>query len=382
MRRRFTPLNPPPALALTQGVSRFRLLRLIAVAGLLLICGLQIILVIRYAAEVLPLGGDARSYIAAARAIIHGQAPIGANVTSFLPEAGPDIPVYLYPPFLALLLVPLGLLPYSTALIIWLVVVLVATLALIPLLRPLVGWAAASAGVLFFLPTWQSLWLGQVNALIAVALALALLACLRGQEARAGLSLTIGALLKITPLIALLVLARRRHWRAVAAAGATAAVVVVLSLPFVSLEAWYSGSLYALTNTWTSPLLLSWTAILRRQPGLVATAGPLALSALMLALTLIRSRAGTPLLSLAAAYILPLLISGIVWQYQALVALPALAVLWHHSTRGRAIAFATWLAISLLGGIWQPVTLTLCWVVCCWPQLLGTPDAVPGSEAA
>jgi Glycosyltransferase family 87 len=375
MRRRFTPLDSPHSTDLAQGVSRFQLLRLSAVAGLLLVCGLQIILVIRYAAEVLPLGGDARSYIAAARAVLHGQAPIGGNVTGFLPEVGPDIPFYFYPPFLALVLVPLGVLPYSTALTIWLVVVLAATLALIPLLRPLVGWAAASIGVLFFLPTWQSLWLGQVNALIAVTLTLALLACLRGQQARAGLSLAIGALLKITPAVALLVLARRRYWRAIVAAGAATVAVVALSLPFVSLSAWYGGSLYALTNTWTSPLLLSWTAILRRQPGLAATAGPLVLSALMLAVTLIRSRSGAPLLSLAAAYILPLLISGIVWQYQALVGLPALAVLWRYSARGRTIAFATWLAITLLGGIWQPVTLTLCWMVCCWPQLLGPPNA-------
>jgi hypothetical protein len=265
---------------------------------------------------------------------------------------------------------------------IWLIIVLAATLALIPLLRPLVGWAAASIGVLFFLPTWQSLWLGQVNALLAVTLALALLACLRGQEARVGLSLVLGAFLKVTPVIALLVLARRGRWRVISSACALTLAVVLLSLPFVSLEAWYSGSLYALTSTWTLPQLVSWTAILRRYPGLVGTAGPLVLSTLMLAITLIRSRNGDMLLALAGAYILPLLISGIVWQYQALVVLPALAVLWRHSGRGRMITFVTWLAITLLGGVWQPILLTLCWVGCCWPQLLGPPDVAVGSETA
>jgi hypothetical protein len=382
MRQRLTPLDPSQALGRKQSFLSSRLLRLTALVGLLLICGLQIILVIRNAAGVLPLGGDARSYIAAARALQQGHVPMGENVASFLPEAGPDIPVYLYPPFLALILLPLAPLAYPTAMAIWLIIVLAATLALIPLLRPLVGWAAASIGVLFFLPTWQSLWLGQVNALLAVTLALALLACLRGQEARVGLSLVLGAFLKVTPVIALLVLARRGRWRVISSACALTLAVVLLSLPFVSLEAWYSGSLYALTSTWTLPQLVSWTAILRRYPGLVGTAGPLVLSTLMLAVTLIRSRNGDMLLALAGAYILPLLISGIVWQYQALVVLPALAVLWRHSGRGRMITFVTWLAITLLGGVWQPILLTLCWVGCCWPQLLGPPDVAVGSETA
>ena len=72
-------------------------LRSVAIIGLLLLCSVRIITVIAGAATVLPLGGDARSYIAASQAIIHGLPPIGTNGAPFLPEAGSDIPVYLYP---------------------------------------------------------------------------------------------------------------------------------------------------------------------------------------------------------------------------------------------------------------------------------------------
>jgi hypothetical protein len=350
-------------------------LYVIAAAGLLILCAARIGLVLSSAAGVLPLGGDANAYLAAARAILHGEAPIGQNGARFLPEAPVGIPPYFYPPLLALALVPLASLPYPAALYLWLALVLASTVLLAFVLRPLVGWPLALAGVLFFLPTWESLWLGQVNALIAVLVGLMLRLSEREQDWPVGVALALGALLKVTPLLAGLVLLAQRRWRSIGAALLTTLGVVILSLPLVPLDTWYRGAIYALRSDEWSPLFLSWTAILRGQPGLIGTFGPPALIIAMLALTAWRSRAISLRFGLAAASLLALLLPTIIWHYTAILALPALALLWRHSPRARLIALATWALISLVGGICQPLMLTLCWCACCWPQLLGAEEA-------
>ncbi|MEI7770216.1 MAG: glycosyltransferase family 87 protein [Chloroflexales bacterium] len=349
-------------------------LRAVAVAGLLIMCGLHIVLVISSAAAVLPLGGDANAYLAAARAITHGQLPVGENGTPFLPEAGAGIPPYLYPPFLALALVPLASLPYPAALYLWLILVATTTVFLIYLLRPLVGWAAAIIGVLFFLPTWESLWLGQINALVAVLITGMLRENGRRRAGTLGVALALGTLLKVTPVLAALIFVAHRRWRSIGVAALTLTGVVILSLPLVSLDAWYSGSLYALRSAERSSLFLSWTAILRNQPGQASLIGPPVLIISTLIITAWRSRCISFRFGLAATAILPLLISSIIWHYTAILALPALAVLWQHNPRARLIALTTWAFIALIGGVWQPVMLSLCWCVCCWPRLLGPED--------
>ncbi|MEI7644784.1 MAG: glycosyltransferase 87 family protein [Chloroflexales bacterium] len=349
-------------------------LKAVAVVGLLIMCGLHIVLVISFAANVLPLGGDANAYLAAARAILHGQLPIGENGTAFLPEAKAGIPPYLYPPLLALALIPLAILPYPAALSVWLILVAATTILLIYLLRPLVGWAVAIIGVLFFLPTWESLWLGQINALVAVLIAVMLRETDRRKDATLGVALALGTLLKVTPVLAALIFMYHRRWRSIAVAALTLVSIVILALPLVSLDAWYIGSLYALRSTERSAFFLSWTAILRNQPGQTSLIGPPVLIISMLMLTAWRSRFISFRFGLAATAILPLLISGIIWHYTAILALPVLAVLWQHTLRARLIALTTWTFITLIGGIWQPIMLSLCWCVCCWPHLLGPED--------
>ncbi len=363
-------------MALTLTPSQRSRIYAIAMAGLIILCGLRIALVLSSVVGVLPVGGDANAYLAAARAILHGQSPVGGNGAQFLPEATAGIPPYLYPPFLALALLPLAALPYPASLYLWIALVAAASALLIYVLRGFVGWPAAVAGVIFFLPTWESLWLGQVNAIVAVLMAVTLRMSGQQRDRSLGVALGLGVLLKITPVLGLLALVARRRWRSIAAAAITIIGVVALSLPLIPLDAWYSGALSALRNTDDSPLFLSWTAILRHQRGLVGALGPPVIIISMVAVTAWRSRSVSLRLGLAAAFILPLLISNIIWHYTAILALPALAVLWQHSMRARLIALATWALISLIGGVWQPVMLTLCWCICCWPQLLG-PEAAP-----
>jgi hypothetical protein len=343
----------------------------IAIASLLIICALRIGVVITAAAGLLSLGGDANAYLAAARAISYGETPVGENGARFLPEAKVGIPPYLYPPLLALVLIPLASLPYPVAMFVWLTLVLATTVLLIYVLRPLVGWAVAAISVLFFLPTWESLWLGQINVLIAVLLAVMIRMNDLRQDSHLGVALALGTLLKITPVLSIMILVAHHRWRSIWIAALTLISAVILSLPLVSLDTWYQGSLYALRSTATSPLFLSWTALLQRQPGLISTIGPPIIIVSMLTITAWRGRSTSLRLGLAAASLLPLLISSIIWHYTAILALPALALLWQYNMRGRLIALITWTIISLLGGAWQPVMLSVCWCVCCWPQLLG-----------
>jgi hypothetical protein len=346
-----------------------RLYRLIVLA-LLVFCVAKIVIVMQAASTVLPIGGDARAYLAAARALQAGHDPSDADIGRFLPEADSEVPRYFYPPFLALVIMPLASIPYMLGLTLWMILVLATTLALIPLLRPLVGWPIAIIGVLFFLPTWESLWLGQINAAVAISTTITLLAVPRKQDVGAGVALTIGTLLKITPGLFIPILVMQRRWRTFVAAVITGLLAVLLSLPAVPIAMWWSGSLLALTSNWTSPLLLSWTAMLRQIGGALGTFGPPALGIAMIAMTLWRSRTITLQNALTAMILLPLLISGIVWHYTAIVALPAFAVLWQQGRQARLLAAISWVAITLVGGPLQPFMLSLCWVISCWPQLL------------
>ncbi len=352
--------------------------RTVAIATILVIASVRIVQVLVVAADLLPVGGDANAYLAAARAIAHGVDPIGNAGATFLPEASAGIPPYFYPPLLALLLVPLAMLPYPIALGGWMLVVLATTILLIFVLTPVVGWRVALLGVLFFLPTWESLWLGQINALIAVLIAV--MVSPHSSSRWLGVVVALGALLKITPIIAAPVLLIKQRWLSLGTLVMTILGCMLLSLPFVPLQTWVVGSFYALQSNETSVLFLSWTGILGRQSGWLATVGAPVVALTMLGVTLWRSWVVSLQFGLTAATLLPLLISTIIWHYTAILALPALALLWQSGQRGRVIAGATWILVSLVGEIWQPVMLTICWVFCCWPALLGVaPEEASGS---
>jgi hypothetical protein len=294
----------------------------------------------------------------------------------------PYTPFYLYPPFLALGLLPLTFVSYTKAMAAWLLAVVVASLLLIPLLRFWLGWRLAAISVLGCIHIWESAWLGQINAFIALSLALAFYSYAHNQKTLSGVWLALGMLLKVTPVLGLLVLAARRTWHAVAAAVLVVVVVVVLSREFVPLSAWYEGFLVASGERWGIPGVISWTGRLHYwlgEPGLVL--GMLLAGGLLL-LTLVRAPVVPALSALAAAALLPLLVANIAWEHHTVMALPALAVIYSQSTRGAWLAVATWLVIAFGGGLLLTLLLTLCWVACCWPHLLERAAPAPEPAAA
>jgi hypothetical protein len=330
----------------------------------------------------LPAGYDARAYLGATHAIRAGESPFDHHAISAAHPAGgwqpwpgvgtfvPYTPFYLYPPFLALGMLPLTFISYTKAMAAWLLAVVAASLLLIPLLRFWVGWRLAAVGVLGCVHIWESAWLGQINAFIALSLALALYSYAHNQKALSGIWLALGMLLKVTPVLGLLVLAARRTWQAIGAAALVVLGVVALSRAFVPFSAWYEGFLAASGERWGIPGVISWTGKLHYwfgDPGLLL--GMLLAGGLLL-LTLARAPAVSPLFALAAAALLPLLVAHIAWAHHTVMALPALAVLYSQSMRGAWLAVITWLAIAFGGGLLLTLLLTLCWMACCWPRLL------------
>jgi hypothetical protein len=350
-----------------------------------------------------PLGWDSWGYFRAALAVNTGEDMYNTpSAVNFSEEARTwngrvyGVPRYLYPPPLALALSPFTKgTPLRSVVATWLVVV-VATLGfLIYALSPLTGLPIALFGVLLFTPTWHTLWLGQVNALIAGCGAMALVGLLRDEKARPGIWLAVGGLLKITPALGVAALAVRGRWRSVTAAAIVALTAVLLSLPFVPLSGWFEGLTEAVRADFDHSELASLTARTYRLGSPWSGMATWGLTAAVAALTLWRARSVPPVFAVAAALLAPLLVARITWHHHAVMALPVLALLVHRGRWGKWLAVGAWVTVSVFDGpsravghtpylLATPLALTVCWLACCFPQWLGrganTPNCRPGGE--
>ncbi|TMC77073.1 MAG: DUF2029 domain-containing protein [Chloroflexi bacterium] len=176
-------------------------------------------------ASALPAGYDFRAYWLAGRHLLTG-APLypGPDTILGLPDE------FRYLPAVAILFVPLALLPYEVALAIWTALqVAVAAVVGIALIRPLPpSWRPwATAGYVFFLGLVLEVTLGNVN-LISLALALAAWR-LRARALPAGVLLAAAVGLKFLPFNLLLFYLAAGRWRPVAAGGALGTVALVAS---------------------------------------------------------------------------------------------------------------------------------------------------------
>jgi hypothetical protein len=164
-------------------------------------------------------GTDLRAYLEAASALRRGHDPYAGTYP------------YLYPPLLALVLVPLTFLPVAAAS--WL-------------------WAAASAGALaasaalvargservlvlalFFAPFAATQWNLQANAFVLLVLVLARAQLDRGLDAAGGVLLGLSIALKPFALLAPAALLFSGRWRAALAAAASAVLPFLLVVPFL-----------------------------------------------------------------------------------------------------------------------------------------------------
>lgn len=150
--------------------------------------------------------------------------------------AGAEIEPYLYsyPPSLMLMTLPLAMLPFVVALVVWTVG---GGVALFALLRPLMGWRDAVFALLAAPATFVNAMYGQTGALSAIFLGGGLL-LLASHPVMAGILL---GLLSYKPQLGILLpiaLACGGHWRAFLSASLSVVVLFVVSAAFVGVDAW------------------------------------------------------------------------------------------------------------------------------------------------
>jgi alpha-1,2-mannosyltransferase len=271
---------------------------------------------------------------------------------------------FTYPPFAAVAMVPLALLPEGLAAALWTGVsigALAGTVVLVrgSLGRPTPGWllAAVVVGAIALEPVWQNLSFGQINAILMLAVVVDLL---RPESRWSGVLVGIAAGIKLTPLVFvvfLLLIGRRTSAARAALAFAGTVVIGFGAMPGSSATYWSDGlldadrvgppdlahnqSVYgAMTRLLDGPpTMLLWLVV----------AGPLALGVLGLATAWWRR--GEAALAVCLAAVAMLMASPVSWSHHWVWAVPVALVLWQRSRWAAAAWVAVFVARPVL---WPP----------------------------
>lgn len=153
----------------------------------------------------------------------------------------PQIRQFTNPPFSALLMAPLAMMPWPWAYLLWeLITILLAAatvflaVKLIPLERNFEMFALMFAALCFFFPFRNTLVCGQMNVSILFLWTLGVYLLKRQWPAPSALCFALGTVLKISPVVAVPFLALRRQWRWLAA-------YVVGVFSFTGISIWRFG---------------------------------------------------------------------------------------------------------------------------------------------
>jgi hypothetical protein len=180
---------------------------------------------------------DFPSYHYASLALSRGLDPYDPTRLAVVP--GQQVFPYVYPPFLALVWMPFARLPLATAGAIWQALSLVAlagSLALaVRIARPSSPAARAAALLTALLlplgvPTFVGVHHGAVSFVFVFLVLLCFERLRRGSDVAAGAALALACGIKVLPVVLLPYLALKRRWRALFAALAAGAVLLLLSV--------------------------------------------------------------------------------------------------------------------------------------------------------
>jgi hypothetical protein len=132
----------------------------------------------------------------------------------------PRVKLYVYPPFLADLLLPLANLSLPVAYWIWRCLNLFAVVISAAVISKLLGFKLlsrpsiiAQAGLFCFSPLWQGLHYGQITMVLLALWSAGILLYSKGWRRTSALLLSIAALLKVTPLLVVVPILIWRDWR-------------------------------------------------------------------------------------------------------------------------------------------------------------------------
>ena len=291
----------------------------------------------------------------------------GQAVLDGLPVAKTSDPVtglpFTYPPFAAVVMVPLALLPAWLAAALWTAASVAALAAVVALVRhaldrPAPGWLVAllAGGAIALEPVWQNLSFGQVNVILMLAV---LVDLVRPERRWSGVLVGIAAGLKLTPLVfvVLLVLVGRRTAAGRAAVTFAATVAVgFAATPGSSATYWFDGLVDA--DRVGPPALAhnqsvygTLTRLLDGPPPTLlwlAVAGPLSVAILVVGAGWWRR--GDRVLGTCLGALAMLLASPISWSHHWVWAVPVALVLWERNRW----ASAAWTAVFVARPIVWP----------------------------
>jgi len=328
---------------------------------------------------------DVEVYREAARSVVYGR-PLYDQLTE-----PPQLLPFTYPPFAALVALPLAMLPFRAVGVLWTVAQVLATYATVllafrPLLARASAWrwvagAALTAPVLWMLPVSDGIRFGQINAFI-VLLCTADLLAVRAPWARwtgaRGALIGLATAIKLTPGVFLLHFVWSRRWReafTVAAAAAFATVLAFLVLPEASLAFW-GGAL-------SDPARLGPNAGTTNQSlrGVLLRLGPDGASGTALWMVLVATvgavgftvarraaAAGDRVSELAAVGLMAVLLSPVAWIHHfAWMTLAVAALAGDGRSRRRLVMAGVVLAWFLTRMPWWGVA----WIEAGWPIAIG-----------
>jgi alpha-1,2-mannosyltransferase len=153
----------------------------------------------------------------------------------------PKIRQFTNPPFSAVLMAPLALMPWQWAFLIWQIITIILTAAtiflalkLLPFPPGLETFALLFAAVCFFYPFSNNLVCGQVNISILFIWTLGVYLLKRQRPMASALCFALGTVLKVSPVVVVPFLALRRQWRWLAA-------YMVGVVAFTGISVWQLG---------------------------------------------------------------------------------------------------------------------------------------------
>lgn len=230
----------------SQKLSRFRsavFLQIYAVGICLMVLATFIWSYVGFAAAAAPgiFGGDFVSYYSGAHLAVTGSVDHIYNLTAlgqyegtvvYPNTMGGGVLPYVYPPYLSLLMAPLGMLPYTAAWVVWLAInclLLGGFLLSLQQYLQLTGKGSALLWVagLSFPPVFMAAAVqGQTSILLLTLFSAAFFAIRAGYPWQAGVILSLTIMKPQYALPFLLVLAVRRHWSALIAFAVSSGILI------------------------------------------------------------------------------------------------------------------------------------------------------------
>ena len=271
---------------------------------------------------------------------------------------------FTYPPFAAVLMVPLAPLPAWLAAALWTGASMLALSAVIVLVlralgRPAPGWLVAllTAGALALEPVWQNLTFGQVNLVLMLAV---LVDLLRPERRWSGVLLGLVAGVKLAPLVlvVMLVLVGRRAAAGRAILTFAGTVVVGFVVMPGPAKAYWTDDLVRASRVGPPELAHNQSVygalarLLGEPPSTLlwlAVAGPLAVAVLLVGSAWWRR--GDRVLGTCLGALAMLVASPVSWSHHWVWAVPLTLVLWQRSPWAGAAWAAVFVARPIL---WPP----------------------------